>query len=386
MFHYWCGNSVVTLTAAPVVAAAAIVALVAIAAVPATWDRWRRRRAAGRTILVLLASIATTLATGLFVNAQAGFFPTVSSLYSQRTPVNVGQNGVRAALSSSTAVDTAALASAHQDGHGVVARIPLDGSRTGLRRTAAIYLPDAYFAPGWEHVRFPVVEMLSGSPGNPSQLLQQLRLGPTLDSLIDQHVMAPTVVVLPDTNGSPVRDLECVDSAHGIRDDTYLSQEVPASVATRFRVQAPGSGWAVFGMSTGGYCAVNLALRHPTQFSVAVSISGYYRPLTDPTTGPLFGSGSALRDANDPSWRVTNLPVPASHLWLSAGTGEPTQLRGLRRFAALQRAPLQITTVVLPGGGHNFSSWRAVLPQALAFVTANLPAPQAQLATASWKQ
>lgn len=372
------------LTSAPVVGGAVLLSLLAVVAVPWTWDRWRTARAArlARSGLVLLATVGVLLSTLLFVNAQGGFFPTVSSVLSGRGgTVTVGKDGVvqRLAQPSAAPVDLTAADLARQPGHGAVVSARIDGARSGVRRVGAVYLPAAYFDPAARQVRYPVIELLSGSPGSPAQSLHELRLAATLDTLIATRVMAPTVVVLPDTNGSPLRDRECVNAVRGVADETYLTADVQTWLTGRFRVLAPGRGWALLGPSTGGYCAVNLALRNPARYATAASLSGYYRALTDVTTGELFGS-QRRRDANDPSWRVTHLPVPDVALWLSAGTGEPRELADLRSFVSLLPPQVDVTTLVLPRAGHAFASWRAVLPQALGWTSQHLPGPAASAA------
>lgn len=378
------------LTSAPVVGGAALLAALAVVAVPWTWDRWRSATAArlSRSALVLLATASLVVTGLLFVNAQGGFFPTVSSLLTGRGgTVTVGKDGVVQQVTEPTAapVDLAVAAQRRARGHGAVVQVTITGARSGVTRAGAVYLPAAYFAADHHQARFPVVELLSGSPGSPAQSLHELRLAPTLDQLILTGVMAPTVVVLPDTNGSPLRDRECVDAAHGVADDTYLTSDVQDWVAARFRVQEPGRGWALLGPSTGGYCSVNLALRHPDRYGAAASLSGYYHALTDITTGRLF-DGPRLRDENDPSWLVTHRPVPDVALWLSAGTGERPELADLRSFAALLPASTDLTTLVVPGAGHAFPSWRAVLPQAMGWASAHLPAPTAQAAALPGQQ
>ena len=365
------------LTAGPVVAAIVLLAAAAVLAVPWTWDRWRRPRPA-RSALVLLATTGVLLAAGAVVNRQAGFFPTVRSLVSgQGAAVTVGLDGVLAALPVSAAAPDLRLVQARRlPGQGAVVRVQLIGSRTGLSRAGAVYLPAAYFDPAQAQVRFPVVEVLSGSPGSPAQTLHLLHLAETLDTSIAEHHAAPMIVVVPDTNGSAVRDRECVDAAGGTPDETYLTADVQSFVGQRFRVQAPGRGWALLGTSTGGYCAVNLALRHPEAYAAAASVSGYFHALTDVTTGDLF-RGPALREANDPTWRVQHLPVPPVALWLSAGTAEVRELTGLRGFAGLLPAAVDLTTVLVPRAGHAFPAWSAVLPQALGWASSRLPAPTA---------
>ncbi len=366
------------LTSGPVVFGAVLAALAAVIAVPWTWDRWRRPRPA-RSALVLLATATVLLAVGAGVNRQAGFFPTVRSLVTgQGAALTTGRGGEVAALTA-LPVDLAVVRTHHVPGHGVVLGVRLAGARSGIARTGAVYLPDAYFDPAQAGVRFPVVEVLSGSPGSPAQTLRLLHLAETLDTTTADHRTAPAVVVVPDTNGSLVRDRECVDAAGGVADDTYLTTDLQETVAQHFRVQGPGRGWALLGTSTGGYCAVDLALRHPRAYAAAASLSGYFHALTDVTTGDLF-HGAAQRDANDPTWRVQHLPLPPVALWLSAGTGEVRELGDLQRFAGVLPPGADLTTVVVPGAGHAFPAWTAVLPQALSWASSRLPPPLAPAA------
>lgn len=369
------------LTSLPVVLTAAIAAVVSVAAVPWTWDRWSRPRTAqlARTALVLLATTSVLLAGSTYVNRQAGFFPTVQSLVTgQGAKVMVGKDGVVETVDKkqTTLVDLRRVDQLREPGDGAVLGLPISGARTGLIRNGAIYLPAAYFDPAQSQVLFPVLEVLSGSPGNPAQTLHLLRLAEALDKAIAHHQMAPTVVVVPDTNGSAVRDRECVDSAHGVQDDTYLTQDVQTWATSHFRVFTPGLGWALLGTSTGGYCAVNLSLRHPDRYAAAASLSGYFRALTDVTTGTLYDRPQ-LRLDNDPTWRVQHLPATPVSFWLSAGTAEMGEYRGLRSFAAALPLGTDVTTVVVPEAGHAFVAWRAVLPQALAWTSSRLPPPAA---------
>lgn len=370
------------LTSGRFVALMAVLAVIAVGAVPWTWDTWGpRSRRVGRSALTIVATGSVLLAGFAFVNAKAGFFPTLTSLTTwQGAQLRLGHDGVVQQLSlESAGLDLRPADAARQAGQGAVVAVELPGTRSGIRRRAAVYLPDAYFDPTQTAVRFPVLEVLSGSPGSPAQTLKMLGLAHQLDTAIDQHRMAPTIVVVPDTNGSPVRDRECVDAVHGAQDDTYLTADVQSWVGARLRALPPGPGWALLGTSTGGYCAVNLVLRHPDRYTEAASLSGYYHALTDPTTGDLF-HGAAARRANDPTYRVTHLPVPPLRLFLSAGTRERGPEHDLRAFAAALPPGTNVTTVVVPGFGHSFAAWAQVLPQALSWASAGLPAATASAA------
>ncbi|MBC7373265.1 MAG: esterase, partial [Frankiales bacterium] len=186
----------VALTSAAVVLAVAGFAALAVVAVPIGWDRGRHPVVL-RSTTVLTAVLTVLLAIGVFVNSQAGFFPTLASVVGQGSgPLPVGAAGVVADLSRRP-YDLSAAAALHRPGQGVVVRVELGGGLSGISRPGAVYLPDAYFAS--TTTQFPVIEVLSGSPGNPAQMLSQLHLAAVADEAIAAGRMAPTVLVVPDT-------------------------------------------------------------------------------------------------------------------------------------------------------------------------------------------
>jgi hypothetical protein len=83
-----------------------------------------------------------------------------------------------------------------------------------------------------------------------------------------------------------------------------------------------------------------------------------------------------LRNLNDPEWLLRHQPAPPVSLFATIGSGEVsgTGLRDTRRFVALVHAPMSVTTVVIPGGGHNFRVWASMMPRALDFLSAHLGA------------
>src|SRR5215218_5562201 len=64
------------------------------------------------------------------------------------------------------------------------------------------------------------------------------------------------------------------DQAAGGRYWTFLSEELPALVATFFRVSGRREDTFVAGLSMGGYGAMKWALRQPGRFAKAASLSG----------------------------------------------------------------------------------------------------------------
>jgi S-formylglutathione hydrolase FrmB len=180
------------------------------------------------------------------------------------------------------------------------------------------------------------------------------------------------VVVMVSPTVAPPRDTECADVPGGPQAETWLAQDVPQEVAARYRVLAPGA-WGLLGVSTGGFCAVKLVLRHPDVFCCAVGMSGYLHAITDLTTGDLYQHDAALRHASDPLWRLAHLPQPRVRILLTASRAESDLNQQAQAFVAADRSPLQVATLMVPSGGHNFGVWVGELPTCLQWLSLSLP-------------
>ena len=127
------------------------------------------------------------------------------------------------------------------------------GRLSGISRTVYIYLPPQYFLARYATYRFPAIELLHGSPGNPEQWIDPMNILPTLDGMTAVHKADPVVLVMPDTNGGQNYSLQCLNAVGGVKDATYVADDVPNFVAASYRVQPPGLGaWALAGLSEGG--------------------------------------------------------------------------------------------------------------------------------------
>jgi S-formylglutathione hydrolase FrmB len=171
---------------------------------------------------------------------------------------------------------------------------------------------------------------------------------------------------------APPRDTECTDVPNGPQAETYFAEDVPAALASVYRTAEYASGWSTMGDSTGGYCAVKLAMRHSDRYSAAVSLAGYYHALQDITTGDLYGHSRPYREANDLLWRLRHLPPPPVALLLTTSRVGEKNYPQTRRFLALARPPTRVASITLPFGGHHFSTWQRELPAALHWLGARL--------------
>lgn len=252
-------------------------------------------------------------------------------------------------------------------------RFTVVGRRSHLSMPVLAYLPPGYRS---DTRRLPVVEFLDGYPGSPYSWVRGLHVQDVLDQEIAAGRMAPTVALFPYQTPSPRHDSECINAVGGLQVDTFLTADVREAVARLLRVRTDRAGWGLIGYSTGGFCAANLALRHPDQFAAAVSLSGYFHALTDHTTGDLFRGDPRARELNSPVWRVTRLPVPPLAMYLATARDDRTGMLDLRRFLAAARVPLRITTATVMRGGHSRPVWRALEAPALDWLSSWLAAPQ----------
>lgn len=179
-----------------------------------------------------------------------------------------------------------------------------------------------------------------------------------------------------------------------IKQETFLTDELPAYLATNFGVSRSNN--AIVGLSMSAGPAVTLAERHPEQFKVVQAMSGYYQ--TDNPIGALgvlatqtlvsnytngivnmWGApGSARWTANDPSKNIDKLKQNGQTLIISSGSGfpSPADMAKLSQsdlinaialevlsavstvLMQLQLAQSGVSVISLPNYGvHNWANW-----------------------------
>ena len=279
---------------------------------------------------------------------------------------------------------------------GYLFQTSITGARSHLTRDVYVYLPPQYFQKAYAHYKFPVIELLHGSPGNPQAWVDVMGVIPTFLSLLETHPSDASVLVMPDTDGGMQYGLQCLNNPGGIQDMTFVAKDVPAAIPRIARVQPPGRAWGIAGYSEGGYCAANIALQLPQDYGAAGVMSGYFAPISSqvpegnkPGAPPqrvyVFHDRPALRVLNSPQEYVTQVPVddqlPA--FWLAAGAEDRSDVVAAIQFRQLlQTRVANVPFVTIPGGGHQGSVWRAALVPMLKWMTPQL-AQQAAKADAA---
>jgi enterochelin esterase-like enzyme len=226
-------------------------------------------------------------------------------------------------------------------------------------RTSLIYLPGAYGAD--PSLRVPVIYFLHGTPGNPGQWLGSGgQLQGVLDQMISSGVIPPLIAVMPNGNGVNGADTQWGNTPRAAIETWLVDQLVPAVDAQYRTLGAPYRGIA--GLSSGGFGAVNLAVRNPGVFRWAASYSGYF-------SAPLWLFGASAQ-ANSPQYTAPLLPAgQRMPLYLGYGTGDVTFRAATEQFAATLRASSwpQLDVLSVPGG-HGWQAWSAELVQSLTWV------------------
>jgi S-formylglutathione hydrolase FrmB len=175
---------------------------------------------------------------------------------------------------------------------------------------------------------------------------------------------------------APPRDTECVDVPGGPRTESFFAADLPEAVRAHYRVARAPGGWGVVGDSTGGYCALKLAMHHPDAYAAGAGLSPYYEAPVDRTTGDLYGGDRNLRHRADLWWCLDHLPAPDTSLLVSSSREGENNYKDTLEFIRRVKAKgvTRISSIILDSGGHNFNTWRREIPATLRWMSGRLAA------------
>jgi enterochelin esterase-like enzyme len=354
-----------------------------------------------RVIAACLAFIPA-MAFGIFaVNKYYDYYQTWGALYSDLSGQSTSIPHLTAAgLGKGTAGSLKSLIGTANDSqidqqYGLLFSADVAGRHTHISRTAYVYLPPQYFQKEYASYRFPAIELLHGSPGDPQAWVNVMNVVPIYLNAMASGEAKPAVLVMPNTDGGEQYGLQCLNDPGGVQDMTYVADEVPDWAAANLRVMPPGVAWGVAGYSEGGYCAANIALQNPSLFGYAGSLSGYFSPVASQV--PLDGkAGGAPVDVNDfahskkllvlnsPDEYITRVPVTVSvpQFFLAAGATDEGDVQAADLFKQeLLLRDADVPLVIVPGGGHQAMVWRSALTPMFDWMTPQLAK---RVATAEW--
>ena len=250
---------------------------------------------------------------------------------------------------------------------GGVADISVVGAYSGVgRHHVYVYLPPQYFAHPTQ--RFPVVYLLHGSPGRPQDWLRAARAVHAGEQVA--ALGRPTILVMPPMSHGWLDDSECVDGKPG-QWDTWLTTDVVHAIDRQLRTLPARGQRALAGMSAGGFCALNLLVRHSDEFAAALDMSGYTAPTHAGGVRALFG----------PRWRTdANMNTPARYiaghplvlplqLQFVDGAADPLPLKQFRALQPVLEAHGVTVRVLRRDGGHTYHVWSSALRDGLRWLS-----------------
>jgi enterochelin esterase-like enzyme len=239
---------------------------------------------------------------------------------------------------------------------GTLSEIEIPGAMK--TRPAWIYLPPAYAAK--PRPRLPVLVLLAGQPGSPRDWYDAGRISDNMDEFARAHQGLAPIVVMPDSIGSLTANPLCLDSKLG-QSETYLTRDVPKWIKERLTVDERREAWTVAGLSHGGTCSLQLAVRAPDVYGNFIDLSGQREPTLGTraeTVKAAFGGDEAAFVRVNPLDILAKQQFPQTSGVIVAGKDDG-QYRpaGLEVFEACRRAGMDVQWKELPGG-HDWNVWR----------------------------
>jgi enterochelin esterase-like enzyme len=227
-----------------------------------------------------------------------------------------------------------------------------------------VVLPPGYAA--HPHQRYPVLYLLHGFPGLPTQFLNVGQVSAVEATLVASGRMKPLILVMPTGTRSFLADEEWVNGVSpGNAWETFVARDLVRAIDARYRAIPTGAARAIAGLSEGGYAALNIGMHHPGEFRLLESWSGYM--LADHLPA-IFGTSAQRLAYNSPAWSAprvaTQLRAQHTFVWFYSGTGDPLAAQNTAFAAELTRLGVPHRFFEAPGK-HNWRLWRGLMPQAL---------------------
>ena len=343
-----------------------------------TVARIRRRRRADRGVRGVAGVggatvlIAVSLATATAVNSFVGYIPTIASLGQLAGVTSLGQAIGSPAVAGSLAA-TGMLANGWPVGVGRTVSFNLGDPGLGVPvSTGYVYLPPGYDSQPDRH--YPVVYLLHGFPGGAQDWMRAGRVADTMNLLVANHVLPPMIIVAPDVNGGRFRDGGCLNAVGGPQITTYLLRDVLGWVDSHLRTLISPAQRAIGGMSSGGYCALDIGLRATGLFGVLLAFQPYGDPGLSVLPGILAGRTDVYR-AHSPTVYLPFMTfVRRPAIFLDSGDASRAEVRRVRALYQLIAArKLDAAFRIETGQSHTWLEARAGLPWGLLFAARHFP-------------
>jgi enterochelin esterase-like enzyme len=307
---------------------------------------WQRRS------FGIVAVCLAVLSAGSSVNQTFQYYPTLDRLFGKEANhmlSNSQLNALRAEVRRTGKLPD----------HGATLAVSIPSSDPRYHpRDAYVWVPPAWFAP--KHPQLPVIELLSGSPGDPAAWTRASYVDATSLAFAEQHHGSAPILVMPDPTGTLFGDTECVNSTRFGDVENYLTQDVPRYMQQYFNAQSTPGSMAIGGGSAGGTCALMLSLRHPMEYPTFIDISGYTSPTylednAEQTVQVLFEGSQQAYNEHDPQYLLAHQRFDGLAGWFVVGRQDPPSFEATRVLLPLATRAGIDTCYADPNGGHDYT-------------------------------
>jgi enterochelin esterase-like enzyme len=235
----------------------------------------------------------------------------------------------------------------------------------GRERTYGVSLPPDYQQSPQK--RYPVIFLLHGGNGKPTDWFKKGVALSVVEKLYKNGKLPHSIIITPDGNDrrgpSPFYDPEYLDGENG-NISTAIGKELVQVIKHRYRTLNEPRFWAMGGLSSGGWGALNIGFHHPQHFGILFSHSGYFEHDSGAENSPIIYI-KRMSPQQRSHWRI----------YLDAGTEDGKYLKQTKLFAAtLNRLQVKNVFNEFPGGhapiGPNslWNYWHRHLADSLTFV------------------
>lgn len=157
----------------------------------------------------------------------------------------------------------------------------------GAVRQYGVILPPDYNQNS--NKRYPVIFLLHGGHDDANAWVKKIGIIPVLEDLYKSGKLPSSIVITPDGNdkrgSSPLFDPQYYDGPNG-KVGTLIGSELVQVLKSRYRTLESPQFWAIGGLSSGGWGAVNIGLHHRNNFNTMFSQIGYFTDQSGPENSP----------------------------------------------------------------------------------------------------
>jgi hypothetical protein len=321
---------------------------------------WLWPKLAGRGIRMVLTRIAALGALELTVlslifavaNRSADYYSSWSDLFGSAAgsgAIITGQYSAGQAMAPVTVTGSSAvrLPGRPKARAGRLQSVRIHGQLSGLTVPGYVYIPAgysagpaAYSAAGRGARPLPVLTVISDQVGSRQAPYGARQLSATAAVQVAAGRLRPMIIVmLPARIG---RDQGCLNVPGGAQAATFFAQDLPHAIGSAYRsASAFSRRWALLADSSGGYCALQLAVTGSGTFSAAALPPGTYNA---PPGAGVLGHSRQLRIQDNLVWLLQHRPMqPISVLFTARGQAQP--------LLSLVRPPMYSTSLT-PAAGY----------------------------------